>query len=208
MDLTGSLRNPALLLVDMQEGFFQVEELARQRAGLVSACNRLCAAARGAGWPIIEVRTVHKNDKSTWTLKMLEDNQGYLFEGTWKARTLGELELEGSIELVKRRDSAFWNTQLQGLLSQLGVSSVILAGVSSETCIAATATDAFSANLPVFLARDALASADLHFEEVTLKFLEDHYRQRIHTTQELIARLGADPKTGTEKGTNHELEQF
>lgn len=189
MDATGSLQSPALLLIDMQEGFFETEDLAQHRARLASACNKLAAAARKAGLPVIVVRTVHKKDKSTWTLKMLEDDQGYLFEGTGQARILPELDLAGSIELIKRRDSAFWATELLTLLLQHRVASLILAGVSSETCIAATATDAFSANLPVFLARDALASADPDFEDVTLKFLEEHYRQRILGSEQLIAQL-------------------
>ncbi|MGP7814990.1 cysteine hydrolase family protein [Glutamicibacter soli] len=189
MDATGSLQSPALLLIDMQEGFFETEDLAQHRARLASACNKLAAAARKAGLPVIVVRTVHKKDKSTWTLKMLEDDQGYLFEGTGQARILPELDLAGSIELIKRRDSAFWATELLTLLLQHRVASLILAGVSSETCIAATATDAFSANLPVFLARDALASADPDFEDVTLKFLEEHYRQRILSSEQLIAQL-------------------
>lgn len=189
MDATGSLQGPALLLIDMQEGFFETEDLAQHRARLASACNKLAAAARKAGLPVIAVRTVHKKDKSTWTLKMLEDDQGYLFEGTGQARILPELDLAGSIELIKRRDSAFWATELLTLLLQHRVASLILAGVSSETCIAATATDAFSANLPVFLARDALASADPDFEDVTLKFLEEHYRQRILSSEQLIAQL-------------------
>ncbi|ALQ29504.1 cysteine hydrolase [Arthrobacter sp. YC-RL1] len=189
MDTTGSLQSPALLLIDMQEGFFETEDLAQHRARLASACNKLAAAARKAGLPVIAVRTVHKKDKSTWTLKMLEDDQGYLFEGTGQARILPELDLAGSIELIKRRDSAFWATELLTLLLQHRVASLILAGVSSETCIAATATDAFSANLPVFLARDALASADPDFEDVTLKFLEEHYRQRILSSEQLIAQL-------------------
>lgn len=189
MDATGSLQSPALLLIDMQEGFFETEDLAQHRARLASACNKLAAAARKARLPVIAVRTVHKKDKSTWTLKMLEDDQGYLFEGTGQARILPELDLAGSIELIKRRDSAFWATELLTLLLQHRVASLILAGVSSETCIAATATDAFSANLPVFLARDALASADPDFEDVTLKFLEEHYRQRILSSEQLIAQL-------------------
>ena len=189
MDATGSLQSPTLLLIDMQEGFFETEDLAQHRARLASACNKLAAAARKAEVPVITVRTVHKKDKSTWTLKMLEDDQGYLFEGTGQARILPELDLAGSIELIKRRDSAFWATELLTLLLQHRVASLILAGVSSETCIAATATDAFSANLPVFLARDALASADPDFEDVTLKFLEEHYRQRILSSEQLIAQL-------------------
>lgn len=192
MNPTLSLRHPAVLLIDLQEGFFETRELAEARPGLVANCNQLVDDANVASVPVFNVRTEYKRDKSTWTLKMLEDDQGYLFEGTYQAQALEELNLQGTIELVKRRDSAFWNTELLTLALQYGVSCLILAGVSSETCIAATATDAFSANLPVLLARDALASADPQFEDVTLQFLENHYRQEIRSTRELIAYLRED----------------
>ncbi|WP_434923218.1 cysteine hydrolase family protein [Glutamicibacter sp. PAEs-4] len=80
---------------------------------------------------------------------------GLLFEGTAKAGYLEELELAGAIEVVKRRDSAFWNTELTTLLLQRRASSLVLAGVATDTCIRATASDAFAANLPVAVATDA-----------------------------------------------------
>lgn len=185
----GLLRFPALVLIDLQEGFFETPALARERKRLVANCNWLIGAARATSIPVINVRTVHKKDKSTWTLKMLEDGQGYLFENTEQAANLEELDLEGSIEVVKRRDSAFWNTEMLTVLLRHRVNSLILAGVSSETCVSATATDAFAANLRVVLACDALASEDEKFEDVMLKFLESQYRQQLRKTKEVVAEL-------------------
>lgn len=186
MARTSQLHHPALLLIDLQEGFFESSKLAPARERLVANCNWLIAAAWAAGITVINVRTVHKKDQSTWTLKMLDDQQGYLFEHTAQAENLGELDIAGSLEVVKRRDSAFWNTELLTLLLQHRVGSLVLAGVSSETCISATATDAFAANLPVFLARDALASEDDDFEQMTLDYLTSQYRQVVKDTRDII----------------------
>jgi len=186
---TADFSRPALLLIDLQNAFFETEELAACRERIVANCNRLIRAARQASLPVLNVHTVHKRDKSTWTLNMLEDDQGFLFEGTEQAENLAELDLDGSIGIVKRRDSAFWNTELITQLLQHRANSVILAGVSSQTCIAATAADAFAANLPVAVAVDAVASEDADFEENTLKFMEDQHRQKLEKTESLISTM-------------------
>lgn len=183
------LSHPALLLIDLQNAFFESAPLAEARGQLTKNCNRLLQAARANGVPIFNVRTEHKRDRSTWTLKMLEDQQGYLFEGTEQVRNLEELELEGSIEIIKRRDSAFWNTELITQLLRHRVTSLIIAGVSSQTCVDATASDAFSANLVVAVAKDAVASEDPEFEEHTLKFLREQHRQLVTETDQLVQRL-------------------
>ncbi|MCW4465772.1 cysteine hydrolase [Glutamicibacter sp. MNS18] len=179
-------RYPAVVLVDLQNAFFRKPPLAGMKPGIVGNCNRLLQAARARHAPIFNVRTEHKADRSTWTLKMLEDGQGYLFEGTREAANLPELHLEGGIEIIKRRDSAFWNTELATQLLQHRVTSLVIAGVSSQTCVAATASDAFSANLCVAVAKDAIASDDPDFEDRTLKFLHEQHRQLVADTAYLV----------------------
>lgn len=186
-DSTSDFRHPALLLIDLQRGFFADPGLTAWRQQITANCNRLAAVAARAGVPVISVRTVHKEDKSTWTLKMLEDGQGYLFEGTAKAGYLEELELAGAIEVVKRRDSAFWNTELTTLLLQRRASSLVLAGVATDTCIRATASDAFAANLPVAVATDACASPDLQARQNALEYMSTQHRQKLMATEEIIS---------------------
>lgn len=185
MGATSDFTRPALVLIDLQQGFFEAPELAAVRERMLSHCNQLAAAARASGVLVLNVRTVHQEDKSTWTLKMLEDDQGYLFEGTPQAANLQGLDLSQSIEVIKHRDSAFWNTGLLALLSQHRATSIALAGVSLDTCIAATAADAFAANLPVALGIDATACAEPDLEQSTLKFMAEQHRQKLMDTRQL-----------------------
>ncbi len=167
----------ALLLIDLQNDYFADDELARCRDDLVAACNDLVRSARAAGAPVVEVQTVHAHDRSTWALNMLDDGQGMALEGSEGVRRVEGL-LEADEVVVKTRDSAFFRTRLDELLDAKGVDRVVLTGVSTESCIAATATDAYARNLRVVLVRDATASVTEELHEQTLDRLEKQYRQR------------------------------
>jgi nicotinamidase-related amidase len=168
----------ALILIDLQYDYFADGELERCRDDLVKACNLLIDRARSAGAPVVEVRTVHARDKSTWALNMLEDDQGMALEGTRGAERLDEL-VEPDHVIVKTRDSAFHDTDLAGWLAERGVDRLVLAGVSTESCIAATATDAYAHDLEVMLVEDATASVEWSLHDQTLDRLKAQYRQDV-----------------------------
>lgn len=178
--------SPALLLIDLQNAFFENPALERQRATLLKHCQRLIDTANEYDLPVFNICTVHRRDKSTWTLSMLEDDQGFVFEGTTQAQNLAELDLRGSQQIIKHRDSAFFRTVLEQSLRTLGIHSLIIAGVSSQSCIAATAGDAFAANFRVAIAKQAVASEDPHFEKTTLQLLAEQHRQPAVDTESLI----------------------
>lgn len=168
----------ALVLIDLQYDYFANGELQRCRDDLVKACNLLIDRARTEGSPVVEVQTVHAPDKSTWALNMLEDDQGMALEGTRGAERLDELENPDHV-VVKTRDSAFHDTGLAGWLAERGVDRLVLAGVSTESCIAATATDAYAHDLEVVLVEDATASVEWTLHDETLDRLEAQYRQPV-----------------------------
>ena len=168
----------ALLLIDMQKDFFVDDELERCRDDLTKACNDLVDRARVAGVPVIEVQTVHKHDKSTWALNMLEDDQGMSLEGTKGVQRVPGLQA-GDVVLTKTRDSAFFGTDLEARLEEAGVVRVVLCGVSTESCIAATATDAYARDLRVTLVEDATASIEWAQHDQTLARLKEQYRQDV-----------------------------
>lgn len=180
---------PALIIVDMQNAFFETDELAKQRQQVAGHCNRLLTEARNRDLLIVNVRTIHQRDKSTWTLSMLEDNQGFLFEGTEQPRNLEELDLSDAVEVIKHRDSAFWQTGLDGLVKFHRIRALILAGVASDSCVAQTAADAFAANYRVAIAKQAVASGDPQFERTTLHQLEVRHRQPAVDTESLIKAM-------------------
>jgi len=174
----------ALLIVDLQNDYFVDGELARCREDLLEACNVLIDRARSAGAMVIEVQTVHAQDKSTWALNMLDDDQGMALEGTEGAQRLRGLQ-EPDRVLLKTRDSAFHGTELFPWLTTGEVDRLVLAGVSTESCIAATATDAYAHDLRVVLVEDATASVESRLHDQTLERLREQYRQDVCSTDDV-----------------------
>jgi nicotinamidase-related amidase len=174
----------ALVLVDLQNDYFADDELARCRDDVLEACNLLVRAARDAGAPVVEVQTVHAHDRSTWALNMLDDGQGMALEGTEGARRLDGL-LKPDVCIVKTRDSAFHETELGGWLRERDVDRLVLAGVSTESCIAATATDAYARDLRVVLVADATASVEWRLHDEALERLQKQYRQEVLSARDV-----------------------
>lgn len=175
----------ALLLIDMQKAFFEDESLGRQERNLVEACNSAIAEAKSHGVPVYVIRTEHQRDKSTWTVSMLDDDQGFLFSGTEQAEIVDGLDVEGLPELVKTRDSAFFGTDLLQRLRNLGVDTVVLAGVATHNCVAQTGADAYANNLRVVYAKDAIASTNDEYARNVLGVLTDEYRQQVLESDEV-----------------------
>ena len=166
----------ALVLIDLQNDYFADGELARCRDDLVAHCDLLVERARAAGVPVVEVQTVHRRDRSTWALNMLEDGRGLAFEGEPGGARLDGLAA-ADVVVRKTRDSAFHRTELLDVLRARDVDELVLAGVSTESCIAATATDAYAHDLRVVLVSDATASVEWRLHEETLDRLRQQYRQ-------------------------------
>lgn len=167
----------ALLVIDMQNGYFEDPALESQREGLVERCNDLMARARRAGAPVYAVATEHDRDGSTWTVTMRDDGQGYMFSNTDQVRFLPGLQTDGAHRVVKIRDSAFHGTELAQRLRIHGVSRLLLAGVSAQDCIARTGADGFAHDFRVGYALQAIGSTDAEQGQAALQLLHEQHRQ-------------------------------
>lgn len=184
-------KQTALIVVDMQNSYFEFPELAAEQETVLAAVNELLAAARDGGRPVVLVRTEHERDLSTWTLNMLEDDQGFAFPGTEQARLLADLQTEGcdTLEIVKTRDSAFHGTLLAEDLRERGVGRVMLCGISTHSCVAQTAINAFAHQFHAAVAVDAVASEDPDLSTALLRFLEQEMRQPLLDQATAVAAL-------------------
>ncbi|WP_309632594.1 isochorismatase family protein [Nocardioides zeae] len=174
----------ALLVIDLQEGYFSAPELAAIRDRVVAGSVAAVAAARAAGALVVEVRTVHSEDPTTWALNMREDECPFMVRGTADVRPVGELDEvrpdgpdDDWVVVEKTRDSAFHGTDLLDLLRSRGVERIALAGISTESCVAATAADAYAHDLRVLLVEGAVLTPDTERHHSSLRHLEDLYRQ-------------------------------
>jgi nicotinamidase-related amidase len=150
----------ALLLIDMQVDFGAPDgAMARQGKDMTAPqiamrnAITLCDAARAAGITRVFVRLIQP--------PALE---GLCVEGTRGADFIGPLPRADELIVSKSRYSAFTNTGLAERLREQGIDTLVLAGLTTECCIQATAWAAFELDFQVILASDACAAyeADLH----------------------------------------------
>ena len=182
----------AVLIVDMQNAFFEDPAMREQQDKLTGACNALINAVADGKSKALLVKTEHESDKSTWTLNMLDDDQGFIFRGSEQADYVPGLHTDGVPQLSKTRDSAFVGTDLLLRLRNWDVETIVLAGVSTHNCIAQTGADAFAHNFRVIYAAEATGSEDREAAEATQAILSREYRQRILPVSQITEMLG-DP---------------
>jgi nicotinamidase-related amidase len=173
---------PVLVVIDMLVDFFdRSPALARQRGALVAGINDLAARFRSAGRPVIWVRQEFEPDLSDAFLDMRHRRISLTIAGTPGSEVLPELEREpGDHEVVKKRYSAFFGTELDALLSSLAARTLVLAGINSHACVRMTAIDAYQRDHDVVLAADCIGSYDAAHHEISVRYL----------TERLIRLLG------------------
>ena len=183
---------PAIFVIDMLNDCFGHAELDRLRASLCSSINQLTALARAKGFPVIWVRQEFEPNLSDACLDMKRESIRMFIKGTRGPLILDELvRCESDIEIVKKRYSMFYGTDLESLLRDLETSSLILAGVNSHACIRTAAIDAYQRDYPVTIARECVASKDLNHHEITMDYLDGGIATVV-ALEELETQLGAE----------------
>ncbi len=93
---------------------------------------------------------------------------GHNLEGSPQTQILPELGPDPTDYIIrtKKRLSAFYDTDLEFVLRTRQISTVVLAGINTNTCILCTAFDAFNRDFQIIVISDCVASMygeDLHF---------------------------------------------
>ncbi len=167
------MRRPAIFVIDMLNDCFGHAELQRLRPSLCSSINELTALARATGCPVIWVRQEFEPDLSDAMLDMKRQNIHMFIKGTPGPQVLDELyRSDADLEVVKKRYSMFFQTELDALLQRLGTDQIILAGVNTHACIRAAAMDAYQRDFEVTIVRECVASKDAHHHDVTMNYLD------------------------------------
>ncbi|MDD5555634.1 MAG: cysteine hydrolase [bacterium] len=177
---------PVLLAIDLQSDFPRLFALLKPRARFEADVGALAAACREGGVPVIHVLTLHRRDRSTWTLHMKRDDFRICIEGTEGIREIGAIARRpGEPVFHKTRWSAFFGTDLDRFLRERGYDTLILAGFLSHACIRVTALDAYQRDYGVIIARDCIDTYDAAHEKITLDYLS-RYAARVMANEELL----------------------
>jgi nicotinamidase-related amidase len=93
---------------------------------------------------------------------------------TWGGQVISDLQpLGGEYIIHKRRYSAFFGTDLDTYLRELGVRKLYLTGVLTNICVYATALDAAMRNYDIAVFKDAVASLSEETDRFIFGQLED-----------------------------------
>jgi nicotinamidase-related amidase len=134
--------NTALLVVDVQQG---VVEGAHQRDEVVANIGSLVEKARSEDVPVI------------WVQHSDED----LTKGSDEWRIVGELSPDNAEPLIEKHyGDSFEDTNLESVLSDLGIGQLIVVGAQTDACIRSTLHGAFTRGYDAKLVSDAHTTDD------------------------------------------------
>jgi nicotinamidase-related amidase len=181
-------RATALVLVDVLNGFFHPDGAMWYEGveRVVPALERLLSRARSTGSLVVHVADRHRPDVPDSEFDVIPE---HLPRGGFDAEFYGGFEPLGAEPLVeKRRYSAFFATDLALVLHEHGVGTIVVAGVKTNVCIRATATDAFAHGFGVIVPREATNSNRPHLEEASIEDIE-RYIGRVVPIDEAVQLL-------------------
>ncbi|WP_088554294.1 cysteine hydrolase family protein [Calderihabitans maritimus] len=161
----------ALLIIDMLNDFVREDGalyVGPDGKRIVPKIQEEIEKARKSGIPVIYICDNHREDDAEFNMF-----PPHCIKGTEGSEVIKELEpAPGDYIIPKRRYSAFFGTDLDALLRELGVEELILTGVCSNICVLYTAADARMRNYRVTVVKDGVASFKEEVHRFALQEME------------------------------------
>ncbi|MER7837599.1 isochorismatase family protein [Streptomyces sp. NPDC096040] len=186
MTLTTIDPTSALVVIDLQKGIVP-DHTADRVTAAVKQATHLATAFRRHGLPVVLVNVTGRAPGRT---EAGRSRSIPALPAGW-ADLIDELDVQPTDHLItKRRRSAFHDTGLDTLLRDLGVTQVVLAGISTSAGVESTARSASDYGYHVVLATDAMSDpdADAHRHSVERVFPK---LGETATTADVIDMVGA-----------------
>ena len=178
----------ALVLIDCQVDFGAPDgEMARRGADMtapqaaLTKAQALVDAARAAGVAVVFVRLLNHPGSANRIEREAKQREGdnepdlcvpdLCVEGTHGAEFIGPQPVAGEIIVSKTHFSAFGRTGLADQLHAQEVDTLVLAGLTTECCVASSAWDGFERDFHIFIAEDACAAYEEGLHRHALKAL-------------------------------------
>ena len=183
---------PALIVVDMQNGFVSkggsYDKLGMNTSNyreIIPKLKDVIDFCRGKEIPIFYTEAV----KEASGIDVLTKIHNFLpktrqerlkipicVRGTWDGVTIDELKpTENDHVVIKRRDSAFQDTELRVWLQSEGINLLFFTGIDTSICVETSLRDGFNIGYDVGLISDATASGNKEHYKTTLDRVGDYY---------------------------------
>ncbi|HJT84249.1 MAG TPA: cysteine hydrolase [Nitrososphaeraceae archaeon] len=185
--------NPALLVVDVQNGFVSkggsydlLGIKVSNYQQIIPKLKELIAICKKYNVPVFytqAVRELSGIDLLTKTHRILPKSREERIKkrpicvrGTWDAKIIDEIKPTNKDHVViKRRDSAFQDTETEVWLNSLNVNTLIFCGIDTSICVETSLRDGFNKGYDVILISDATASANIRHYKTTIEHVKEYY---------------------------------
>ena len=164
------------MIVDVVCGFFSPTGSLyyASAADILPQLRYLLAATRDQSRLVIHVGEEHRPGLEDFEFEKIPP---HFPAGGPDAKFFGDIRPVGQheIALSKRRYSAFFATDLDILLREQDISTLVIAGVKTNVCVRATVQDAFALGYRVLLPREATNSNRPHLAEASLEDIDRYF---------------------------------
>jgi len=210
------LARSALVVVDMQNDFCHPRGWFGQKGISVKPMRRPIAAIasvlpawRATGAPVVwlnwGVRPDRLNLSPTVQFKGKRSAEGVgyaeaspedrglsVVAGQWGAQVIDELAVAPQdITVFKHRLSGFWDNELDSILRQQGITTLLFAGVNTDRCVFSSLQDAGFLGYDCVLLSDACSTPSPAYVSKAIHFIVQQLHGFVASTQALLPAIQA-----------------
>ncbi len=189
-------KTSAVILIDMinavaKGGNEPPYSVPPNRQRVIDNFVRLVGHCRSVGTPLIYITTYRRPDNADAPRTIADVGGGGvpMLEGTPAVEVIDELSPQpGDYVIVKPRFSAYYGTNLEGVLNDLGTETILVGGISTQRSVEGTARDAKNRDMQCVVVSDCCTAGEEDVHQMTI----DHVLPllvRVRNTDEVIAAL-------------------
>jgi len=183
--------NAVLLIIDMQNDFISAGAPIECPGGrdIIPNILNLKKWANDNSIPIIYTQETHRRQKVDFGLELERSEPEHCLENGDGVKIVKELEPDpDDYVLVKRRYSAYYQTDLELLLKGMKKNAVIITGAATNVCVYATALETQQRDMYAVVVSDCTAGTSIDLHHAFLKNI-DYVVGDVVTSEELMRTL-------------------
>ena len=174
-------RHTAILVVDMQNDFCAeggyIDKVRKSdmsgNAPLAERIMALVDAGRAAGTPVVWIKANYERRYLSGQALVKLDEMGVDLVccegGSWGWDFFGVAPLVGEVVVEKHSYSAFYGTELDGILRYNGIRTIVVTGVATNVCVESTLRDGYFNGYYTVMPEDCVGSYAPDLHEASLK---------------------------------------
>ena len=166
-----------------------LREYDRRINNAVKNAQRILQACRKKGYDIMHVKLGAQTDNPLHTAKVNRKADFIVPNDAERGRFLKEVKpIEGELVFPKTNGGAFTGTNLDFVLRNMDINSVIITGFLTDQCVLATAIYGGDVGYDVLLVEDACTGTTKENHDAVMKIAKDVFL-KVKTTRELLRTL-------------------